>query len=189
MTAGAPTRPPLIWLFVSYNVLVFLFALGVWASAGGRRAVRFTAAVLAGYGVVSTAGLLLAPMDLRGTVDSQRDARHIAVTIVISVCIVAAMVCGAFVRGRWFCVYSFATIATVVLFGALAGVLAWPMPGAPPGIGAAERVNIYATMLWCATLALALALALWRTDVWRGEPADLAPARATEAVRVGPPGS
>jgi hypothetical protein len=43
--------------------------------------------------------------------------------------------------------------AAVVVFGIWAGVLARPMPRATPGLGIAERVNIYATMLWIATLA------------------------------------
>ena len=97
-------------------------------------------------------------MDLRGTVGSQRDALHIAATFVMSIFIVAAMAFGAFARGMRFRRYSFATIAIVVVFGALAGFLARPMPGPTPGLGLAERINIYATMLWMA----ALALSLWR---------------------------
>jgi hypothetical protein len=35
------------------------------------------------YGAVSTAGLLLFPMDVRGTLQSQRDTLHIIDTIVM----------------------------------------------------------------------------------------------------------
>jgi len=156
MAVGAPTRNLLVWLFTPYNFLVFAFAAGVWASAHGRRSVLLTAAALVGYGVTSTAGLFLFPMDLRGTVGSQRDASHIAATLVMSVFIVAVMGFGAFARGTRFRRYSFATIAIVVVFGALAGLLARPMPGPTPGLGLAERVNIYATMLWMISLAAAL---------------------------------
>ena len=153
MAVGAPTRNLLIGLFTPYNLLVFAFAAGVWASARGRRSVRLTAAALVGYGAVSTAGLFLFPMDLRGTVGSQRDGLHIAATFVMSIFIVAVMAFGAFARGMRFRRYSFATIAIVVVFGALAGLLARPMPGPTPGLGLAERINIYATMLWMASLA------------------------------------
>ncbi len=154
----APTRGVLLWLSIPYNLLIFAFAAGVWAAAGRNRAARFTAVALVGYGVSSTAGLLRFPMDVRGTLDSQRDTPHILMTFVMSICIVATMACGALVRGQWFRLYSFATIGTVVVFGALAGWLARPMPGPTPRLGLAERINIYATMLWF----LALAAALWR---------------------------
>lgn len=64
MARGAPTRALMVRLFLPYNLLVFLFAAGVWAS-GARRAIRLTAAALFGYATMSSAGLLLAPMDLR----------------------------------------------------------------------------------------------------------------------------
>jgi hypothetical protein len=156
MAVGAPTRSLLVGLFIPYNLLIFAFAAGVWGSADGRRSRRLTAAALLGYGALSTAGLLLAPMDLRGTVGSQRDALHIATTIVMSIFIVAVMVFGAFAHGSRFRLYTFGTIATVIVFGALAGVLARPMPGPTPWLGLAERVNVYATMLWMVSLAASL---------------------------------
>lgn len=156
MAVGAPTRPLLMWLFVPYNLLVFAFAAGVLASAGGKRATRLAAAALVAYGVVSTAGLVLTPMDLRGTVDSSRDTLHIAATLVMSLFIVAVMAFGAFAHGTRFRRYSLATIATVIVFGALAGYLAGPMPGPTPWLGLAERINIYATMLWILVFAISL---------------------------------
>jgi hypothetical protein len=152
--AGAPTRTLMVWLMIPYNVLVLGLALGVWKSAERSRAARWTAAAIAAYGASSIAGLLFFHMDVRGTVASQRDASHIAATIVMSILIVSMIASGAFARGRRFRFYSFATIAIVVAFGIRAGVLARPMPRATPGLGIAERVNIYATMLWIATLAV-----------------------------------
>lgn len=156
MAIGAPTRRLLIWLLTLYNLLVFAFAAGVWASGGGRRSVRLTALALIGYGLVSTAGLFLFPMDLRGTVNSQRDGLHIVATMVMSLFIIAFMAFGAFANGRRFRLYSFVTIAVVVVFGVLAGFLARPMPGPTPWLGLAERINIYATMLWIGWLGAEL---------------------------------
>jgi Protein of unknown function (DUF998) len=166
IAAGAPTRTLMVWLFIPYNVLVFALAVGVWASAGGKRATRFTAAALAGYGVISTAGLLLFPMDVRGTVDSQRDTPHIVATILMSIFIVATMAFGAFAHGMRFRLYSFATMATVVVFGVWTGFLARPMPGPTPWLGLAERVNIYATMPWLAVLAASFLRVQARADIW-----------------------
>ena len=156
MAVGAPSRSLLVWLFMPYNLLVFAFAAGVWMSAAGKRARRSAAIALVAYALTSTAGLLLAPMDLRGTVASQRDGLHIAVTIVMSFCIIAVMVLGAFMHGTRFRFYSFVTIGAVVLFGALAGMLAGPMPEPTPWLGLAERMNIYMTMLWFAVAAVSL---------------------------------
>jgi hypothetical protein len=79
---------------------------------------------------------------------------HIITTIVMSMFIVAVMAFGAFAHGKRFRLYSFATIATVIVFGVWAGLLARPMPGPTPWLGLVERVNIYATMLWVAVLAV-----------------------------------
>ena len=124
---GAPTRTLMVWLSIPYNFLVFTLAAGVWASAGDDRATRLTAAALVGNGALSIAGLFLFPMDVRGTVGSQRDALHIVATIAMSIFIVAVMAFGAFVHGT---------------------------PEPTPWVGLAERVNIYATMLWLAVLAV-----------------------------------
>jgi hypothetical protein len=156
MAAGAPTRPLLVALFVPYNLLVLAFAAGVAASAGGRRSVRACAAALAGYAIISTCGLLLFQMDLRGTVDSRRDVPHVVATLVMSLFLMASIASGAHLAGRCFRLYSFATLAVLLVFGAAAGWLARPMPGPTPWIGLAERVNIYATMAWIASLPLAL---------------------------------
>src|SRR4051812_33394371 len=56
IAAGSPARALMIWLFIPYNFLVFAFALGVWISAGRERIGRVTAALMGGYGVLSTAG-------------------------------------------------------------------------------------------------------------------------------------
>jgi Protein of unknown function (DUF998) len=156
MAVAAPTRTLLIWLFIPYNLLVFAFAVGVWASARENRAARLTAAALVGYGILSTAGLLLTPMDMRGTLDSQRDTLHIAATFVMSIFIVAVIASGAFVFGIRFRLYSFATIATLVAFGLIAGFLSRPMPDSTPWVGVAERINIYVTMLWMLVFSVSL---------------------------------
>jgi uncharacterized protein DUF998 len=166
LAAGAPTRSLMVWLFLPYNFLVFAVAAGVWGSAGRKRATRFTAAALVLYGAASTAGLLRFPMDVRGTVESQRDTLHIIATIVTSIFIVAVMSFGAFAHGMRFRLYSFATIGIVVVFGAWAGFLARPMPEPTPWLGLAERVNIYATMLWVAVLAVSFLRVQARASIW-----------------------
>src|SRR5688572_2786182 len=84
IAVGSPTRPLMIASGVAYHALIFAFSFGVWMSARGRQSVRLTSAALAGYGVMSVAGLFMFPMDVRGTVDSPRDVPHIVATFVMS---------------------------------------------------------------------------------------------------------
>lgn len=154
----APTRGLLFWLSIPYHVLVFAFVAGVWLSAGRSRRLRLVAGGLGGYGVLSAAGLIAAPMDIRGTPDSSRDRRHILVTLVMTAFSLSAIVIAAFTRGARFRGYSLGTAAVFVVFGGLSGYLARPMPGPTPGVGLVERVNIYASMLWIAVLGAVL----WR---------------------------
>lgn len=152
---GAPTRALLLAPNTAYNLLVLGFAGGVWLSARNRPA-QFAAAALVGYGLTSSAGLYFGQMDVRGTVESQRDSAHIGVTVVMSLFIVAAIALGGLAHRGTFRTYSFATVVVVVVFGGLAGYLARPMPGPTPWLGLAERVNIYATMLWFSLFAVSL---------------------------------
>jgi hypothetical protein len=151
---GAPTRALLLLPMVLYNLLVFAFGIGVWASAGGRRARILTAAALMGYGACSTAGLFITPMELRTAGVSEQTLLHIWGTVLQSVFVTLVLVFGAFVHGARFRLYSFATLAICVLFGALASGQA--AQASMRWIGLTERVNIYAWMCWLAVLALSL---------------------------------
>jgi hypothetical protein len=54
--------------------------------------------------------------------------------------------------------YSYGTIAILVVFGVLASLQAGQMQAnePTPWMGIKERINIYATMLWVAVLAIGL---------------------------------
>ncbi len=169
---GAPTRELLALPMSAYNLLAFAFAAGVWAAAESvaagrpRRAARLTAIALAVYASISTAGFFLTPMDVRGAGGvTERDVLHMVGTAAQGIAIVAALVLGALAHGTRFRVYSFATLGTALVFGALASIAAgqdsrW--------VGVTERVNIYAWMLWVAVLAVAFLRML--DDKTRSEP-------------------
>lgn len=159
VAAGAPTRPLMVALVgIPYNLLVAAFAVGVWTSAGSKRAARLTGVLLIGYAAAGMAGALLFPMTPRGTEGTLRNLMHIPATAVMSFFLVLSMGFGATLLGRRFRYYSYGTIATLLVFGALAGLqggrLAANEP--TPWMGIEERVNIYASMLWLAVLAIAL---------------------------------
>jgi hypothetical protein len=160
---GSPVRPLMIALNgIPYTLLVAAFAVGIWTTAGPKRAVRITGAMLLGYAAFGMAGGVLFPMRHREALaageETPRNVMHIPATAVMSVCIVLAMGFGATLLGKRFCYYSYCTIATLLMFGILASLQAGQMAAnePTPWMGIEERVNIYATMLWVAVLAIGL---------------------------------
>jgi hypothetical protein len=152
---------PVKWIFalIPYSPLVIAFGLGVWWSAGRRRALRISGILLACYGIVSQAGSNF-PMHLRGAAGSLTDIMHIVMTAVLVLLIVLFIGFGANAAGKWFRFYSIGTIGTLLVFGALAGMqgpqIAANLP--TPWLGILERVNVYSSMLWVATLSVRLVL-------------------------------
>ena len=160
---GAPTRPLMVALNgIPYGVLVAAFAGGVWASAGPKRAARITGAMLIGYAASGTLTGVLFPMSTREVLaageGTLRNVMHVPATAVMSLCIVLAMGFGAPLLGKRFRYYSCGTIAILVVFGVLASLQAGKMVAnePTPWMGIEERINIYATMLWVAALAIGL---------------------------------
>jgi hypothetical protein len=160
---GAPTRPLMVALNgIPYTLLVAAFAVGVWASAGPKRAARITGAMLLGYAAFGFAGGVLFPMRPREALaageGTLRNAMHIPATAVMSLFIVLAMGFGATLLGKRFRYYSYGTIALLIVFGVLTSLQAGQMVAnqPTPWMGLTERINIYATMLWVAVLAIGL---------------------------------
>jgi hypothetical protein len=87
-----------------------------------------------------------------------RNVMHIPATAVMGLFIVLAMGFGATLLGERFRYYSYGTIAILLVFGALtslqAGRISTNEP--TPWAGIEQRINIYATMLWVAVVAIGL---------------------------------
>lgn len=160
MASGAPTERLVdpIYLFL-YGPLLMAFGVGVWMSPGPTRLMRLTGALVIASGLLGLSGPTLFEMNLRGSGgDPRADVLHIALTGLLSLVIMSFIATGAFVRGRRFRVYSFVTIAVMLVFGALTGLASQPMAvGQPtPWLGVLERITIGASLLWVALLAIAL---------------------------------
>jgi hypothetical protein len=158
---GAPTRALWVALAIPYTLMVAAFGWGVRASADGNRPLRVAGALLVVYGVTGL-GWPLAPMHLRGTLaaggGSLTDTAHIGFAIGTVCIMLLAMGFGAAALGRGFRVYSIASLASLLWFGALTfrdapGVEA-NLP--TPWIGVWERINIGVFLLWIIVLAVAL---------------------------------
>jgi hypothetical protein len=164
---GAPTKDFVEPLFLAYDLLIIGFGVGVWASARGRRVFNVIGGLLIGVGLI---GFVTPPMNLRGTAEVSGDLAHILFTAVIVLFIVSAIATGASLYGRNWRRYSFATIGSILISGAVTGLAARQLAaGQPtPWLGVAERINIGAYLLWVALLGWTLVRS--RTPQARIEP-------------------
>jgi hypothetical protein len=159
---GAPTRAFLTGMLPVWAALLVAFGVGVWMSAGERRALHVTGGSLMAAGIV---GLLWARFPMTSRADMVQaavipinDAGHIALTAVTGLLILAMTLFSAWAFGRGFRFYSLATAAVVLIFGGLTGVQATKLAtGEPtPWLGLFERVSIGAWLLWLVVLAVEL---------------------------------
>jgi hypothetical protein len=152
----APSRSLVIPLFLAYDVLMIAFALGVWGSAGRKRALRVVAGLMVVDQVRGVVGTLFAPMHLRGVPGTSTDIWHIILTSATVLLILLILGFGATAFGKRFRLYSIGTLLVLVVFGALAGLdgprLAANLP--TPWMGVTERINIFSYMLWVVVLAI-----------------------------------
>jgi hypothetical protein len=160
---GSPVRSLMIALNeIPYTLLVAAFAGGLWTSAEPKRAGRITGAMLIGYALSGMVTGVFFPMKRREALaageGTLRNAMHPVGTIVMSLFIVLAMSYGARLLGRRFLYYSYGTIAILIVFGVLTSLQVGRMEAnePTPWMGVEERINIYATMLWVAALAIGL---------------------------------
>jgi hypothetical protein len=157
---GAPTRAFMTALSgIPYAVLMIAFGIGIWLSAGGRRAQRITAAVLIGEVVWGFAGGLAFPMATREVIAAGqatlRNQMHAWYGIGMPILFLLAIGFGSRLFGKRFQYFSYAIILTMVVCGMLVGMQTSAMTAnqPTPWLGAYERMNAYASMLWIAALA------------------------------------
>ncbi|KAM3103355.1 DUF998 domain-containing protein [Phormidesmis sp. 146-20] len=154
----APTRSLVVPLFILYSLLVYAFGVGVWQLSGQKRVLRFAAVGLVGKEVLGLVVTLFFPMHLRGIEGTLTDTMHATLTGVGLLFMLLALGCAAIAFGKWFRLYSIATILIFVVFGVLAGLdgsrLEANLP--TPWMGVWERINIFAYMLWVVVLSIAL---------------------------------
>jgi hypothetical protein len=158
---GVSTRPLWMVLGTLYDALMIAFALGVWASAGGKHSLRIAGALLIVYGLLGLAWPF-ASMHQRQVLaaggETLADTAHLILAMVTVGLMFAAMAFGAAAFGMWFRVYSIATIMVLLIFGALttsnAPRVAANMP--TPWAGLWERINIVVFLLWVVVRAVVL---------------------------------
>ncbi len=158
---GAPSRPLMVPLYVVYYVLVTAFGVGVWKSAGRKRALRIVGGLLIGLGVTGLSAPIT-PMHRREVLAAGSatltDTVHLITGAVGSLFFLLIIGFGATAFGKAFRLYSIGTILVMLVFGGLTSLDA-PRVGAnlpTPWAGVKERVMFSSYLLWFAVLAVAL---------------------------------
>jgi Protein of unknown function (DUF998) len=160
----APSRPSVVPLLTAHGALVIPFGLGVWESAGPKRGLRVTGALLVGLGVSDLPAPLF-PMHRREALargeGSRSDTMHIIVTGVNSLLILLAIGFGSTAFGKRFRLYSIGTILVLVVTGGLTATQASRLEANLPTqwAGVMERISIGGYLLWQVVLAIALSRA------------------------------
>ena len=159
MAVGAPSERVVDPLFLAYGVLVAAFGLGLlWEATPRERGLRTAGLCLTVYGAAGLTGPTLFEMHQRGTSDLRGDLPHIVLTGILVVLVIVAIAGAASALGKRFRLYSYATLLTMLLAGAASAPYGARLAAGEPttGFGIIERVDIYASLLWIAVLALVL---------------------------------
>jgi len=155
---GAPSRPLFSSLLILIYLLFIAFGIGVWQSAGTRRALRVVGGLLVALGIMALTVGQFVPMHLRGSEQGLTDILHLVEGGVAVLMVVAAIGFAATSFGRRFRLYSIATIIVMLAFGTWTGfdapLIAEGLP--TPWIGVKERIFWYTYQLWFIVLALSL---------------------------------
>jgi hypothetical protein len=155
----APTRALWTPLGIAYTALMIAFGAGVVVSSRGRFAVRASGHLLVAYGAF---GIFWPPMHQRAVLaaggQTLTDTLHLVWAAVTVLFMFAAMGFGAVAFGTRFRVYSIATMAVLIVFGALTSLQAPAVQAdlPTPWIGVWERINIGGFLLWVIVLAVML---------------------------------
>jgi hypothetical protein len=152
---GSPVRPEAVTWIAIHGLLAGAFGVGVWQSAGGTRAPRWTAGFLLAAGVVTAPLHPFFPMSSRGMEPGFNDTMHQILTFAFVPLTCGALAASAVAYPGWFRRYATASLAVIVgsggLMSPLMSALAENRP--TPWLGALERVNAYTMHAWTVVLA------------------------------------
>jgi len=160
---GAPTRTFMTLVSgIPYVGLMAAFGVGVWLTAGKRRAGRLAAALLVGEAVWGMVGGIAFPMTTREAMaagqETLRNEMHGVYGIGMPILFMLAIVFGSRLFGTQFRRYSIGTIVVLLVFGLLTALQTDAVKAneGTPWLGVIERTNAYAAMLWIAVFSGAL---------------------------------
>ena len=155
---GAPTRALTIALGLAGYTFLVAFGVGVWRSAAVNRRLRLVGGALVVIGVLSVWAVPFASMHVREAEESLTDTLHLVGGAIVVPLLLVIIAFGAAVFGKWYRLYSIATIAAMLAFGVWSGLDGAALADnlATPWVGVKERIAVYAYQLWLVVFAIAL---------------------------------
>lgn len=155
---GAPQQPWLAPLFLTYTALMLVFGIAVLIEGmrDGHR-LEFVGALLLLYMLVGS-GTAFFPVHVRGSALFADELPHIVSGLAAIAVMLAAMSIGSITLGTGFRNFTWAMMATLVIFSVLTVPFGFKLAaGEPtPGMGLTERVAYYAMLAWIAGLSVVL---------------------------------
>ena len=156
MAVESPSRGLVMMLMSLYGVLALAGGIGIYREGASQgRAVRVMGALVTAYALIGFTGPFVDPIHARGIAPFETAMPHIILTGALVLCMLLAMIAGAFSLDATFRHYSVATIALFVAGGIASAIygalLADNEP--TPGFGLVERVMIYGFLAWVFLLA------------------------------------
>ena len=155
---GAPSAALFSALLVPTYLLFVAFGVGVWQTAHGQRNLRIAGGLLTAFGVIALTTGPFVSMRPRGTEQGLSGALHLIEGGVEMIILLTAMAFAAMALGRRFRLYTIATVAVMLAFGAWSAMEIPEVEAglATPWVGVKERIYWYAYQLWFIALALVL---------------------------------
>lgn len=153
---GSPVRPLMMTVILVHGLLVFAFGLGVWRTADSK-SLGGVGLLLMGAGIVGFPTHTIFAMSSRWLTPGFNDTMHIALSLVFSLFVCAAIVLSAVAYRGWFRAFSIVTLLVIIGFGmgasmAIRGIA----QDSTPWAGGFERVNAYSYFAWLVVLAFRL---------------------------------
>jgi hypothetical protein len=152
---GAPTSHLVVPLFSLSSLLFLGFAVGVWRTARGNRALGILAVLIAANGLDSLA-LWQFPMHMRGAAPTFTDKMHLI--LAVNPFVLLSILLGVKAFRTWFRWYSLFTVVVLVALATVAFSYVQEVGAQQPTpwLGLSERGAQYAHQVWHAALAAVL---------------------------------
>jgi Protein of unknown function (DUF998) len=154
----SPVRSLTTPLSIIYLVLKIMFTFGVWVSAGKQRKLRVLAGLMLAFVLADLASYFF-PLHPNEPISTMINLMHAILAGGVSVLLILLIIgFGASAGGKWFRVYSYATLLVMFVMGVLPLLSGFKITidQIPKWFGAGERINAYGFMLWMMVLAVVL---------------------------------